>query len=131
MGDSSQYPKHIQTRIQRQQALGEQRLRSGLAGYLGNLAFLDLCVGQVYKSLEELGLIDNTIVIYTSDHGDMLWSQNQQRKQRPWEESARVPMLFRVPASSNIMPRRLAATIRQRRAPGRRPVGHAGTPRAR
>src|SRR5262249_58396922 len=53
VGDSSQYPKHIQTRIQRQQALGEQRLRSGLAGYLGNLGFLDLCVGQVYKSLEE------------------------------------------------------------------------------
>ena len=48
VGDSSQYPKHIQAGIQRQQALGDQRLRSGMATYLGNLGFLDLCVGQVY-----------------------------------------------------------------------------------
>ena len=41
----------------------------------------------------------------------MLWSQNQERKQRPWEESARVPMLFRLPASLGISPRRLPATL--------------------
>jgi arylsulfatase A-like enzyme len=41
----------------------------------------------------------------------MLWSHNQQRKQRPWEESARVPMLFRLPASLKIQPQRIAAPI--------------------
>jgi choline-sulfatase len=97
VGDSSQYPKHIQTRIQRQQALGEQRLRSGLAGYLGNLGFLDLCVGQVYKSLEELGLIDNTIVIYTSDHGDMLGDHGLWQKFVLYEASVAVPLIVSFP----------------------------------
>ncbi len=41
----------------------------------------------------------------------MLWSQAQQRKQRPWEESARVPLLIRLPGSMGIRPQRLAATI--------------------
>jgi arylsulfatase A-like enzyme len=41
----------------------------------------------------------------------MLWSHNQQRKQRPWEESARVPMLFRLPASLGIPTQRNPATI--------------------
>jgi arylsulfatase A-like enzyme len=41
----------------------------------------------------------------------MLWSHNQQRKQRPWEESARVPMLFRLPPALGIKPQRNPATI--------------------
>jgi arylsulfatase A-like enzyme len=41
----------------------------------------------------------------------MLQSQGQTRKQRPWEESARVPMLFRLPASLGITPRRVEGTI--------------------
>jgi arylsulfatase A-like enzyme len=96
-GDSTQYPSHIQARIRRQQELGEQRLRWGLAGYLGNLGFLDLCVGQVYKSLEELRLLDNTIVIYTSDHGDMLGDHGLWQKFVLYEPSVSVPMIVSYP----------------------------------
>ena len=69
------------------------------------------CFADLLRALDETGLATSTIVVFTSDHGDMLRSQDQQRKQRPWEESARVPMLFRLPASLGIPPRRLAATI--------------------
>jgi arylsulfatase A-like enzyme len=62
-------------------------------------------------TLEQQGLAENTIVIFTSDHGDMLGSHAQQRKQRPWEESIRVPMLWRVPASLGVKPQRTTATI--------------------
>ena len=99
VGDSSQYPKHIQNRIRNTQGLGEHRLRSGLAGYLGNLAFLDVCVGQVYKSLEELGLAGNTIVIYTSDHGDMLGDHGLYQKFVLYEASVGVPMIVSFPKS--------------------------------
>ena len=48
-----------------------ETLKKIRAGYLGNLGFVDTCIGEVYKTLEDLNLIDNTIVVYTSDHGEM------------------------------------------------------------
>ena len=63
------------------------------------------------STLEAQGLAENTIVVFTSDHGDMLGSHAQQRKQRPWEESTRVPMLWRVPPALGVQPQRTAATI--------------------
>ena len=87
------------------------RARKDLAGYYAHCTALDDCFADLLRTLQETGLVSNTIVVFTSDHGDMLWSQDQQRKQRPWEESARVPMLFRLPASTRIKPQRLASTI--------------------
>ncbi|MDB6039084.1 MAG: Sulfatase [Verrucomicrobiales bacterium] len=85
--------------------------RKDLAGYYAHCTALDDCFGDLVRTLEETGLATNTIVVFTSDHGDMLWSQDQQRKQRPWEESARVPMLFRLPPEFGIHPQHSAATI--------------------
>ena len=85
--------------------------RKELAGYYAHCAALDDCFRDLLQTLDDTGLATNTIIVFTSDHGDMLWSQNQQRKQRPWEESARIPMLFRAPPSLAVPPRRLAATI--------------------
>lgn len=87
------------------------KARQELAGYYAHCTALDDAFADLLRTLEETGLATNTIVVFTSDHGDMLWSQNQQRKQRPWEESARVPMLMRLPNTLGIKPRRLAATI--------------------
>ncbi len=85
--------------------------RGWFAGYYAHCTALDDCIGDLLKTLDETGLAANTIVVFTSDHGDMLGSHAQQRKQRPWEESVRVPMLWRVPASLGIKPRRVAGTI--------------------
>lgn len=87
------------------------RARKELAGYYAHCTALDDCFADLLRTLDETGLATNTIVVFTSDHGDMLWSQNEQRKQRPWEESARVPMLFRPPASLGIKPLRTGATM--------------------
>jgi arylsulfatase A-like enzyme len=85
--------------------------RKELAGYYAHCTALDDCFADLLSTLDETGLAANTIVVFTSDHGDMLWSHNQQRKQRPWEESARVPMMFRLPAALGIKPQRNRATI--------------------
>ena len=97
VGDVSQYPKQVQRRIANHIKLGPDRLRRARAGYLGNLAFLDLCVGQVYRGLEEMGLADNTIVIYTSDHGDMDGDHGLWQKFVLYEPSAGVPMIVSYP----------------------------------
>jgi arylsulfatase A-like enzyme len=55
-------------------------------------------VGMVLKTLDELGLAENTIVLFASDHGDMMGSQGLRLKRKPWEESIRVPGIIRWPA---------------------------------
>jgi len=69
-----------------------------LAGYYAHIAALDDCAGELLKTIDASGERDNTIVVFTSDHGDMLGSQGMSRKQRPWDESIRVPFLLRYPS---------------------------------
>ncbi|MCY4022914.1 MAG: sulfatase-like hydrolase/transferase [Anaerolineaceae bacterium] len=71
--------------------------REWLAGYYAHCTALDDCAAALLETLAETGLDDNTILVFTSDHGDMLGSQGTVRKQRPWEESIRVPFLLRCP----------------------------------
>ena len=61
--------------------------------------------------MRETGLEENTIVVFTADHGDMLGSQGMMRKQKPSDESARVPMLMRWPAGLGKKGRGLDAPI--------------------
>jgi len=72
--------------------------RKEIAGYYAHITALDDNVGQLMRSLEELQILENTIVVFTSDHGDMLWSQGRVKKQQPWEESINVPLIMRYPA---------------------------------
>lgn len=65
--------------------------RRELAGSYAMIENLDHNVGRVMATLGELGLVEDTIVIFFSDHGDMLGSQGQLRKTSPWEESIRIP----------------------------------------
>ena len=78
----------------------EAQARKDLAGYYAHCSALDSCVGVLIQALKDAGVDENTIVIFSSDHGDMLWSNGFNRKQKPWDESARVPMLWRVPGVS-------------------------------
>jgi choline-sulfatase len=71
------------------------RLRTAM--YYGNLAEMDNAVGQVLTALHQLGLEDDTIVVYTSDHGEMLGEHGLWHKFVFYEPSVAVPLMFRVP----------------------------------
>jgi arylsulfatase A-like enzyme len=71
--------------------------RRDIAGYYGHIVALDEYVGRLMATLDELRLAEDTLVVFTSDHGDMLGSQGLVRKQRPWEESIQVPLVVRHP----------------------------------
>jgi arylsulfatase A-like enzyme len=75
----------------------EETARKDLAGYYAHCTALDKCVGDLRQTLRERGIEDDTIFVFTSDHGDMLGSQGEMRKQRPWDESLRVPFLIQYP----------------------------------
>jgi len=85
--------------------------REWLAGYYAHCTALDDCVADLLATLEEEGIADETIFIFTSDHGDMLGSQGMDKKQKPWEESIRVPFLLRYPALFGRTGRELEARI--------------------
>jgi len=75
-----------------------ERARARIANYYGLMNSIDEVVGRVLDVLAETGLDGSTVVVFTSDHGDMLFSQGEEYKRRPWEESIGVPFLVRFPA---------------------------------
>ncbi|MFI2857973.1 sulfatase [Paenibacillus sp. JSM ZJ436] len=79
-------------------ATAELDARRDLAGYYAHISALDEYVGDLLTTLMETGKDEDTIFVYTSDHGDMIYSQGDIRKQRPWDESIRVPFLLRYPS---------------------------------
>ena len=66
-----------------------------LAGYYAHCSALDSAFSKFLSFLKEKFLYDDTILLFTSDHGDMLGSQGEVKKQRPWDESIRVPFLLK------------------------------------
>src|SRR5207248_596810 len=65
--------------------------------YLGLVTLVDRSVGAILRSLEQFGLMDETIIVHTSDHGDCLGAHQLFGKEVMLEEAARVPYLIRMP----------------------------------
>ncbi len=74
-----------------------ETVRENLKGYYAQITALDEQFGRLLAVLKETGQLDNTLIIYTSDHGDMLGGQGWTNKQLPYEESIRVPLMARLP----------------------------------
>ncbi len=72
--------------------------RRDLAAYYAAITAVDEQVGRIVDALDAGGRRDDTIVVFTSDHGDMLGSHGSILKRKPWEESTRVPGIIRYPA---------------------------------
>jgi arylsulfatase A-like enzyme len=75
----------------------EADLRRAIAIYWGMCALVDTHVGRILAALHELGLDDNTLVFYTTDHGEMLGAHGMWGKGVMYEPSVRVPMMMRLP----------------------------------
>ncbi len=71
--------------------------RAEIAAYDAAITAIDEQVGRLLDALEKSGRAEDTIVVFTSDHGDMLGSHGQRLKRKPWEESIRVPGIVRWP----------------------------------
>ncbi|MCP5025224.1 MAG: sulfatase-like hydrolase/transferase [Actinomycetia bacterium] len=96
------WPDHLELEHRRvaqsfTEPLPESVLRTARWIYYGMVAFLDEQVGRVLDALEACGLADDTLVIYTTDHGDMLGEKGLFMKGVMYEGSAGVPMILRGP----------------------------------
>jgi len=75
----------------------EAEARRNLAGYYGLCSAVDECVGRLLATLDERGLAEETIVVFTSDHGETLGSHRVAEIDLPYEEVSRIPLLLRYP----------------------------------
>lgn len=97
-GDWEDIPKMgINYKTSRNMQMNETQQRKGIAGYYASVSFMDRQVGKILASLKEEGLQDNTIVIFTSDHGYHLGEHDFWEKVSLHEESAKVPLIIAVP----------------------------------
>ncbi len=94
--DTSSSPYRArQARMLKYQVAGN--VQAGLSIYYGMIKEIDDNVGRLLNRLDELGLTKNTLVIFLSDHGEMMGSHGMGSKMVFYEESVRVPMLMRFP----------------------------------
>lgn len=71
--------------------------RKSIKDYYAGISGVDEQFGRILQALEEDGLDKNTIVVFTSDHGDCMGIHGELTKNNPYEESMRVPLLIRFP----------------------------------
>jgi len=75
----------------------QARARGTLCGYYAMIANLDHNVGRILDWLDETHQADSTLIVFFSDHGDMMGSQGRMNKEVPHEESIHIPLIMRMP----------------------------------
>lgn len=74
--------------------LSEDNMRRFQSGYYGCITHIDHQIGRIIQALEEYGVRDNTVIIFVSDHGDMLGEHRIFRKAMPYEGSVKIPLII-------------------------------------
>ncbi|MDG2391414.1 MAG: sulfatase [Planctomycetaceae bacterium] len=74
-----------------------RRQKKAVGGYYASVAYMDAQVGKVLDAVEDAGLLDNTVIIFTSDHGYHLGEHDFWAKVSLRDESAAVPLIISVP----------------------------------
>lgn len=89
----------------------EALARRRLAGYYAHITAMDDCIGELDQALKANDLEKDTILVFTSDHGDMLGSHGFWGKQVPYDESILAPFLLRYPGEFGRKARRITYPI--------------------
>ena len=98
-------PQTLPYRMRRMQQFADvkdaspEMLRRIKALYYGSISLIDKGVGRILDTLDELGLAENTLVIFTADHGEFLGDYHCFQKATPYKATANVPYLVRMPGT--------------------------------
>lgn len=75
----------------------EEKIKYMISNYYGLIKEIDVWMGKIMDKLDETGLADDTLIIFTSDHGEMLGAHGMREKNVFYEESSHVPLIIRMP----------------------------------
>lgn len=87
----------------------DDQIRRAKRAYYGSVSYVDDCIGKLLHTLEEAGLAENTVVVFSGDHGDMLGERGLWYKMSYFESSVRVPLLVNYP--QRFRPHRVAQNV--------------------
>ena len=87
--EEARYSYHAQTA-----PLDPDHIHRLRAGYYGSITHLDHQIGRIVSALVEQGLMDNTVILFVSDHGEMLGDHLLFQKAKPYQGSVRVPLFL-------------------------------------
>jgi choline-sulfatase len=82
--------------------LSSEEIHQSRAGYYAGVTFVDEQIGKLLAVLEERKMLDDTMIVFFSDHGDMLGDQNLWRKTYAYEQSSHIPLLLRPARSQSL-----------------------------
>ena len=83
------------------QMMDHDFVKTGIRQYFGMVSLVDQKIGEVLATLDELGQLDNTWIIYTSDHGEMLGDHKLWAKMNFYHGSVQVPLIIRPPGGAS------------------------------
>lgn len=85
------------TRWKHQTGLDDATKRKAIHAYYSTISFLDAQVGRLLDAMEELGLMDDTVILFSSDHGYHMGEHDYFQKTTPFEDADRVPLILYAP----------------------------------
>ena len=92
--------EHAESGYDGQDVTTESGWRRLLANYYGLVEMVDNAIGTILRALEQSGQAENTIVVFTSDHGEMMGSHHMLGKEVFYRQSVEVPLLIHVPGQT-------------------------------
>jgi choline-sulfatase len=84
----------------------EEEIQKSRQSYYAAISFVDEQMGRVIQALKERGDFENTLIIFTADHGDMMGDHHMWRKCKPYQGSVNIPMILRWPGNMPIQAER-------------------------
>lgn len=114
-GDWAEETVHPRFGVDSPAPRGPHQIDLARRAYYAQITFIDNQINRLIHALNEHAVCDNTLILFLSDHGEMLYDHNRVAKSMPYDGSARIPLLMRFPASWNIAPRHgIAAPVELR-----------------
>ncbi len=95
--DQTKDPYMMNYAASREDVTTEIGWRTLRAHYMGNITLVDRMVGRINQAIKDAGIEDDTIIVFTSEHGDMMGDHGMLEKRSMFEEASRVPLLMKVP----------------------------------
>jgi arylsulfatase A-like enzyme len=95
-GEFEDKPPHLKKRMQRREGVGKD-VAYNRTQYYGEVTFIDDSIGRILKTLGDLKIRDNTLIVFISDHGDMLGDHGLYFKGLAYPQSANVALIFNWP----------------------------------